>query len=75
MRIDNNILIIDDVLEDDDVAEFYEATKQDEIEVIRVEVENISAGAVQILWNLKESKKIEIEGEFLKKFFENVKCG
>jgi predicted transcriptional regulator len=75
MRIENNVLIIDDILEDDDVAEFYEATKQDEIEVIRVEAENISAGAVQILWNLKDNKKIEIEGEFLKKFFENVKCG
>ena len=75
MRIENNVLIVDDILEDDDVAEFYEATKQDEIEVIRVEAENISAGAVQILWNLKDNKKIEIEGEFLKKFFENVKCG
>ena len=57
MRIDNNILIIDDILEDENVTEFYEATKQDEIEIIRVEAENISAGAVQILWNLKERKK------------------
>ena len=75
MRIDNNILIIDEVLEDENIQEFYEATKQDEIEIIRVEAENISAGAVQILWNLKERKKIEIESEFLSKFFENVKCG
>ena len=75
MRIDNNILIIDEVLEDENIQEFYEATKQDEIEIIRVEAENISAGAVQILWNLKERKKIVIESEFLSKFFENVKCG
>ena len=75
MRIENNVLIIDDVLENENVTEFYEATKQEGIEIIRVETETISAGAVQILWSLKNKKKIEIEGEFLKKFFENVKCG
>jgi predicted transcriptional regulator len=75
MRIENNTLIIDNVLENENITEFYEATKQEEIEIIKVEVETISAGAVQILWSLTNSKKIEIESDFLKKFFENVKCG
>jgi len=74
MRLENEVLIIDTPLEDENVEEFYEAAKQDEIKTIRIENSNISSAALQVMWNLKD-KEIEVEDEFLSKFFDNVKCG
>jgi len=70
MRIENNCLIIDEPLGDDKIEELVVALKQDEIEMIELQSDDISSGILQVLWCSK--KKVEVEG-FLSKFFDNVK--
>ena len=71
MRIEENILIVDEPILEDKVDEFEVSVKQPQIEKIIIKTDDLHASAIQILWCL--DKKIEIESEFLQKFFENVK--
>jgi len=71
MKIDNNILIIDEALNDEQIEELIVAINQDEIDTIKVENDELSSGIVQALWC--SGKKVDIESEFLSKFFDNVK--
>ena len=71
MKIDNNILIIDEVLNDEQIEELIVAINQDEIDTIKVENDELSSGIVQSLWC--SGKKVDVESEFLSKFFDNVK--
>ena len=72
MRIDGNKLIIDSPMSEGDVEEFLNSAMQSEISKIVVETEDLHASIVQILWCLKEEKKIKVKASFLKPFFEHV---
>ena len=71
MKIDKNVLIIDESLEDDVIKEFIISVNQPEIKKIVIKTDDITAPILQILWCL--DKEIEVKTEFLKLFFENVK--
>jgi len=71
MKIENNVLIIDEALNDEKIEELMVALNQDEIDTIKIENDELSSGIVQVLWC--SQKKIDVESEFLSKFFENVK--
>ena len=73
MKIEENVLIIDESLNDDDIENFLVAISQDEIEKIVIKNDDLSAGIIQILWCESQKKFIECESSYLKKFFENVK--
>ena len=72
MRMEENTLIIDEPILEDKLEEFEASVNQSQIEKIIIEEENLHASAIQILWCL--DKEVEIESEFLQKFFENVKA-
>ena len=71
MKIENNNLIIDEPLSDENVEELIIALKQREIQIVKIDNDEVSSGIVQALWC--SGKKIETESLFLSKFFENVK--
>ena len=71
MKIENNNLIIDEPLSDENVEELIIALKQKEIQIVKINNDEVSSGIVQALWC--SGKKIETESLFLSKFFENVK--
>lgn len=75
MKIENEVLIIDDVLRDEDVEEFSTALSQEQIKKVVIENDDISSSIVQALWCKSKEKEIEVESEFLKLFFENVMVG
>ncbi len=71
MRIEENILVVDEPILEDKVDEFEVSVRQPQIEKIVIENDDIHASAIQILWCL--DKKVEVKSDFLEKFFENVK--
>ena len=71
MKIENNILIIDENISDENIEEFITYLNQEGIEKVQLKTEEISSGIIQALWCSK--KKIETNSEFLNHFFENVK--
>jgi len=72
MRVENDILYIDEELSDEVLDEFTATVKQDGIEKIKVLTPNLGASIVQMLLVEKQDKAIEIEDGILKKIFENV---
>ena len=71
MKINDNILVIDENLGDDAIEEFIISVNQSQIKKIIIENDDISASILQVLWCL--NKEIEVKTKFLKLFFENVK--
>ena len=71
MKIDDNVLVIDESLGDDVIEEFIASVNQPQITKIIIETDDITAPILQILWCL--DKEIEVKTDFLKLFFENVK--
>ena len=71
MKINDNVLLIDESLGDDVIEEFIASANQSQITKIIIETDDISAPILQALWCL--DKEIEVKTEFLKLFFENVK--
>ena len=71
MKIENNILIIDEALNDEQIEELIVAINQDEIDTIKIINDELSSGIVQALWC--SGKKVDVDSDFLSKFFDNVK--
>ncbi len=71
MKLENNILIIDENLTDEHIDEFMVSLNQEGIERVEIQNPDISAGIIQALWC--SGKKIDVDDEFLSKFFDNVK--
>ena len=71
MRLENGVLIVDGSLTDENIDEFMASLSQEGIERVEVQNPDISAGIIQALWC--SGKKIDVEDEFLSKFFDNVK--
>ena len=71
MRIEDNVLIVDEEILEDKLDEFEVTINQPQIEKIVIQTDDIDARGIQLLWCL--DKEVEVESEFLAKFFENVK--
>jgi len=71
MKIENDTLVIDESLMDEQIEEFLVAINQEEIQKISIQTEDVSASIIQAIWCSK--KNVEVDSEFLSKFFENVK--
>jgi len=72
MKIEDNKLLIDTPMSEDDVEELLAAIKQSQIDEIVVENDDLHASIVQALWCAKSNKKVTIQSDFLKPFFEHV---
>jgi len=73
MRIEENKLIIDTALSEAEADELLITIKQNQIDEVLVQSDDLHASIIQILWCVKNEKEIKIEVDFLKPFFENVK--
>jgi len=72
MKIENNVLYIEEEITDEMAEEFFATLKQDEIKKIVINNPNLGASIVQLLlWSSKE-KEIQMQDWTLQKIFENV---
>jgi len=72
LKIQDNILIIDDEIGDEDIEEFMASIAQDSFNKIKVQNPNLGASIIQALLLKKKDTEIEVEDEILSKVFENV---
>jgi len=72
MRVENEILYIDDEISDEEVEEFYTTISQDEITKIELNTNQLGASIIQILLIKNREKEIIVKDEVLKKVFENI---
>lgn len=72
MRIEDNKLIIDAPMNESDADELLVSLKQNQISKVIVECDELHASIIQILWCVKNEKKVKIKVDFLKPFFENI---
>lgn len=72
MRIEDNILFLEDDIHDEMIEEFLEKIKEVQFQEIRVK--NIILGSliVQVLFVLSKEKKISFDDTVMEKFFENI---
>ncbi|MEA3498150.1 MAG: hypothetical protein U9R16_03725 [Campylobacterota bacterium] len=73
MNLVENKLLIDEKIEYDDYKELLELVSSDDIEEIIVETNDIHPSIFQLLFVLSKDKKITVEDEFNKRFFDNLK--
>jgi len=72
MKIENNILIIDEEISDEEIEEFSISISQDGVNKIHVKNPNLGASIVQALLIKQKDIEIEVDDEILTKVFENV---
>jgi len=72
LKIEKNILIIDDEISDEDIDEFSTSISQEGFNKIRVLNPNLGASIIQALLVKQKDIEIEINDEILAKVFENV---
>ena len=72
MRIEENILILDQEISDDMVDQLIENINNEEVESIQIDTDNISSLAIQQLLCVAKEKKMIINNSFIEKFFENI---
>jgi len=72
MKVEENRLIIDTPMSEVDAEELLVSIKQDQISKIVVECDDLHASIIQILWCIKNEKKVKIKVDFLKPFFEHI---
>lgn len=73
MKIEDNVLILDDEVNDAMLDEFLSLANKKKVKSILIESDNISSLVVQQLFCIKESKKVICKDPFLAKFFDDVK--
>jgi hypothetical protein len=71
MRIEDNILIIDDRIEYENGDELMSLVE--DVESIVVETNDIHPSILQLLFCISKDKKVVIEDEFNRRLFENLK--
>lgn len=72
MKIEENGLIIDTPMSEMDADELLMSIKQNQISKVVVECDDLHASIIQILWCIKNEKKVKIRVDFLKPFFEHI---
>jgi uncharacterized protein YueI len=73
MKIEDSKLLIEDKIEYDDYAQLLELASSDDVEEIIVDTNDIHPSIFQLLFVLSKDKKITVEDEFNKRFFDNLK--
>lgn len=71
MRIEDNILIIDDRIEYENCEELINLVT--DVESVIVETNDIHPSILQLLFCVSKDKKVVIEDEFNQRLFENLK--
>ena len=72
MKIENNILIIDEEISDEEIEEFSTSISQDGFNKIHVKNPNLGASIIQALLIKQKDTEVEVDDEILAKVFENV---
>ena len=72
MKIEDNVLILDDEVNDSMLQEFISLANKDSLESIIIDSDNISSLVLQQLFCLKDIKKVVCNEPFLEKFFDNI---
>jgi len=72
MRVENEVLYIDDEINDEEVEEFFTTISQDEITKIEVNNPNLGASIIQILLIKNREKDIIVNDDILQRVFENI---
>ena len=72
MKIDENILILEDEINDDMLDELIELCKTKDLEVIAIETDNISSLALQHLFCISKTIKVSCNDPFIAKFLDNI---
>ena len=72
MKIENNVLYIEEEITDEMAEEFFATLKQDEIKKIVINNPNLGASIVQLLLWFSKEKEIQMQDWTLQKIFENV---
>ncbi|NPA55498.1 MAG: hypothetical protein GXO40_03960 [Epsilonproteobacteria bacterium] len=72
MRLEDDVLYINEEIEDERVEEFIASVSQDNISKIVVETPHLGGSIVQVLLIKKRDVEVEVEDETLAKLFENV---
>ena len=73
MNIIDNILLITEKIEYDDYQELLELASNNVVKEIVLETNDIHPSIFQLLFILSKDKKITIDDEFNKRFFDNLK--
>lgn len=71
MRVEDEILYLDEKLEFDDCEAIL--SKIDDVNEVVVQTNDIHPSVMQLLFCINESKNVTVEDEFNKRFFENVR--
>jgi len=71
MNLEDNILHIDSRVDFDDVEQFKELSSK--AEKIVIETNDVHPSIMQLLFCLSKTVKIEVDDEFNKRFFENIR--
>lgn len=72
MKVEDDILIIEDEITDEQIDEFVLSLSQEGIKKIEVKTPNLGASIIQALLVKKKDTQIVVEDEILSKVFENV---
>ena len=72
MKIEQNRLIIDTPMSEMEVEELAASLRQEQVEEVIIQNDDLHASIIQVLWCFKESKTLKVESEFLDPFFEHV---
>ncbi len=73
MKIADDTLLIDDKIEYEDCSELLTLASNDNIKEIVVKTNDIHPSIFQLLLVLSKDKKVTIDDEFNKRFFDNLK--
>lgn len=73
MNIVDNVLIVDEKIEYEDCEQFIELTSKENVSEIVIETNDIHPSIFQLLLLISKDKKVIIEDEFNKRFFDNLK--
>ncbi len=72
MKIEENMLILDDEINDDMLNEFIELTKTKGLESIIIDTDNISSLVLQQIFCVSKDIKIVCNDPFIAKFMDNI---
>ena len=73
MIIEDNRLIIAKEITDDMLDDLIKNINNDKITHIQIDTDEISSLCLQQLFYIAKTKKVEINNNFIEKFFENIK--
>ena len=73
MRVEENVLLLENEVNDEMLDEFISMAKSNEVESIVITTDNISSLVLQQLFCIKKTKNVTCEDPFLSKFFDDIK--